>query len=422
MSISQSTFNRVILRLALVALLFLHFTFNSEKSYAQSITYNKGFDISSASFNSSVFSLLAQESDPEAILFNDDGTILYVLGRGGVDISEYSLSTAYDIETASFTQVALNVSGQDATPQDILFNNDGTVLYLLGSTGDDVTEYSLSTAYDISSASFVQIALSVAAEELAPQDFMFNNTGNRLYILGSTTGEIHEYFLSSAYDISTATFLQTALDISGQESEVRAMLFDDSGDLLYVMGNNGDDINEYSLSSSFDISTATFTEVVLSFTAQENSPKDILYNNDGSRLYLVGTNGDDINQYDLAGFFTEDDTNDGNISGSAFITINGDAFDGITDEDFIGSGKASISNVPAGLSEELTWLSATELRLTFTGQATANNDANDVSSLEFTFVNAAVTSGNIAGVANSVGALSGIGIDFNDNFFQQLYH
>ena len=140
MSISQSIFNRVILRLALVALLFLHFTFNSEKSYAQSITYNKGFDISSASFNSSVFSLLAQESDPEAILFNDDGTILYVLGRGGVDISEYSLSTAYDIETASFTQVALNVSGQDATPQDILFNNDGTVLYLLGSTGDDVTE------------------------------------------------------------------------------------------------------------------------------------------------------------------------------------------------------------------------------------------------------------------------------------------
>ncbi|GEM_PF-1160121 len=393
------------------ALLFL-----SAQAFSQSITYNKGFDIDGASFASAVFSLSGQESDPEALLFNNTGTVLYVLGRGGVDISQYSLSTAYDISTASFTQVALDVSGQEATPQDIMFNDDGTVLYLLGNTGIDVTSYGLSSAYNISTASSPTVVLDVSSQESSPQDIMFNNTGNRLYVLGTDTGEIEEYVLSTSFDISTATFLQTALNISGQEDAPRSFIFNDTGDLLFVMGNSGDDVNMYSLSSAYDISTASFVEIVLTFSSQEDTPQNFIFNDDGSLLYLTGTNGDDINEYTLRGFFTENDTNDGNISGSASITIDGDSFNGSVSEDFIVSSKASISNVPSGLTPVLTWQSSSELLLTFTGTATANADVNDVASLEFTFVNSAVGSNNIAGVANSVSALSGIGIDFNDNF------
>ena len=47
---------------------------------------------------------------------------------------------------------------------------------------------------------------------------------------------------------------------------------------------------------------------------------------------------------------------------------------------FIGLGWVSISNA-AGLTEVLTRVSDTELELTFTGQATANDDINDVASL-----------------------------------------
>jgi hypothetical protein len=32
---------------------------------------------------------------------------------------------------------------------------------------------------------------------------------------------------------------------------------------------------------------------------QENSPTSMIFNNDGSRLYVMGTHGADINQYDL---------------------------------------------------------------------------------------------------------------------------
>jgi hypothetical protein len=41
-------------------------------------------------------------------------------------------------------------------------------MYVIGSTGDDVNEYDLSSAWDVSSASFLQTK-SVAAQDTNPQ-------------------------------------------------------------------------------------------------------------------------------------------------------------------------------------------------------------------------------------------------------------
>ena len=43
----------------------------------------------------------------------------------GDDINEYTLTTGFDVSTASFVD-ALDVSGQDSRPCGIRFNNDGT--------------------------------------------------------------------------------------------------------------------------------------------------------------------------------------------------------------------------------------------------------------------------------------------------------
>ena len=118
-----------------------------------------------------------------------------------------------------------------------------------------------------------------------------------------------------------------------------------------------------------------------------------------------------------AGTFTEIAANNGEVTSASTVTITlfQDVFLGSNGNDFIGLGWVSISNVPAGLTEVLTRVSDTELELTFTGQATANDDINDVASLIFTFTDDAFTSDAID-VANAISASSGISIDFNDNF------
>jgi hypothetical protein len=50
-------------------------------------------------------------------------------------------------------------------------------MFITGTVGDDVNEYSLSTGFDVSTASYSQ-NFSVAAQETAPQGIAFNNRWN----------------------------------------------------------------------------------------------------------------------------------------------------------------------------------------------------------------------------------------------------
>ncbi|MEX2405052.1 MAG: hypothetical protein WD579_00435, partial [Candidatus Paceibacterota bacterium] len=166
-------------------------------------------------------------------------------------------AAAYNISSASFTQIALDVSGKEGNPMDMTFNDDGTTLYVMGYNTDDINEYTLSTPYDISSASFTQMALDVSGQESIPLDMTFNNDGTTLYVTGVDGDDINEYTLSTPYDISSASFTQIALDVSGQETSPSSLIFNNDGTTLYMMGQTGDDINEYTLSTPYDISSAS---------------------------------------------------------------------------------------------------------------------------------------------------------------------
>ena len=76
------------------------------------------------------------------VTFNNDGTKMFVLGDHGNDINEYSLSTAYDVSSASYVQV-FSVIDEDNLPTGMIFNNDGTKMFVVGNQGNDINEYSL---------------------------------------------------------------------------------------------------------------------------------------------------------------------------------------------------------------------------------------------------------------------------------------
>ena len=83
------------------------------------------------------FSVLSQESKPATLAFNNDGTKMYVAGNVGNDVNEYTLSTAFDVSTASYSQ-NFSVSSQDGEPFGITFNNDGTKMFIAGAVDDEI--------------------------------------------------------------------------------------------------------------------------------------------------------------------------------------------------------------------------------------------------------------------------------------------
>ena len=356
------------------------------------------FDIGTASYANKSFSVLTQASSARGLTFKPDGTKMYVLDNGADDIHQYSLSTAWDVSTASYDSVSFNVTSQANSPYGITFNADGTELFLAGHTVGAVYKYALTTAYDISTASYSSIYFDFSSQTTTPTDVFFADSGKKMYInsygddtiyqytTGSTvatatfdtstgnyfthtpsadaeygfsnagdvqtfqlevTGnqsvvgydlseaaydsisydmsadggalrsisfkpdgtkmlvlslndtEINEYDLSTAWDITTSSYVQN-FNVGGQESSVHGLFLKPDGTKMYVIGQINDTVYQYTLSTAWDVSTSSYDSISFSVSGQETTPSDVFFKPDGTKMYIIGTQGDDVNEYALS--------------------------------------------------------------------------------------------------------------------------
>jgi DNA-binding beta-propeller fold protein YncE len=106
---------------------------------------------------------------------------------------------------------------------------------LLVITGQDVIEYDLSTGFDISSAVYSQ-NFSVAAQETAPSGMAFNNNGTKMFITGATGDDVNEYTLETGFDVSTAYFVDS-FSVASQDTYPTGIAFNNDGSKMYIVGN-----------------------------------------------------------------------------------------------------------------------------------------------------------------------------------------
>ena len=79
---------------------------------------------------------------------------MFVTGMVGNDVNEYTLTTGFDVSTATFVDSFVI---DDEMPTGVTFNNDGTKMFVTGyHLGDDVKEYTLTTGFDVSTATIVE--------------------------------------------------------------------------------------------------------------------------------------------------------------------------------------------------------------------------------------------------------------------------
>lgn len=250
----------------------------------------EGWNISNAVFVQS-FSVSAQEGSPIDLSFSPDGTNMYVLGASGADVNQYSLSTSWDVSTASFVRNR-SVSAQSSSPRGLDFKPDGLRMYVCGN--GEVNEYSLSTAWNISTTSFVRVR-SLTSEGSGPVSVFFRDDGLKMYIGDQPSDTINEYNLSTAWNVSSASFVQ-GLNVVAQETRLTDVFFKPDGLKMYVIGNSGDDVNEYDLSTAWDVSTAIFLQ---NFSVSDSSPWGIFFKPDGLKMYSLGIGADTVREYDL---------------------------------------------------------------------------------------------------------------------------
>ena len=191
--------------------------------------------------------------------FNNDGTKLYAVGYNSDRVEQFSLSTAYDITTYSSDGYLSLSSFSIPYCHNIIWNNNGTKFYTVDTSNDDVNEFSVSTAYDVTSTVTELNEFYVGSQESSPEDIAFNSDGTKMFICGSAGDDINVYDLTTGFDTSTASF-DTNYNVGS--TGVRSMCFSPDGTKLMVADSNSDVIYYYTLSTAFDLSTLSTASTI----------------------------------------------------------------------------------------------------------------------------------------------------------------
>ena len=211
----------------------------------------------------------AEMNHPTGVVFNKSGSKMFVAGftpNNGF-ISQISLAVPFNTSSAQ-SSLTKNLGTFTNRVQDIKFNADGTKLFLLtiknASNKNGVDIWTLSAPYDISNIltdphTFIQFGNNT-------RGFDFNSDGTKMFVLESVRQTIDEYTLSRPYDISNIIKTGSIPNSPGDAFHQGFGLSSDGYKIFVVKADkNTNDpelntIEEYNLTSPFDLTTATLNE------------------------------------------------------------------------------------------------------------------------------------------------------------------
>lgn len=218
--------------------------------------------------------------------FSSDGITL-ISGRQGAGwINENTLSTAYDASTVDSGGTVITIS-EGVSWYGLTFYDEGSKLILQNET--DLYQYSLSTAYDASTASYDSVSFSMPA---LYYDMWWSYDGYKAYF---SNGAIYQYTASASFDISTLTLDGNSGSIS-PSTATRGMSISPDGLVLWTIDRTGL-VYEFDLDVPFDVvgSTITSTGNSIDITGF-NDANSLRATYDGSVITVLDFSIDEIGQ------------------------------------------------------------------------------------------------------------------------------
>lgn len=253
-------------------------TYTAEVGFVAGTSY----DITTPSLLNT-FDTSSETVDSEDLFFKPDGTKLYVAGDDNNTVYQYSLSTAWDVSTASYDSKSFSVAGQDSAIYGLFFKSDGSKMYTLGSTSDNVYQYSLSTAWDVSTASYDSISFSLTGQDIRPYGVSFKPDGSKMYIAGEANDNIYQYNLSTAWNLATASYSGVSFNTTASNPSMQGLFFSEDGLNLFTVGSVF--VYTYTLSTAWDLTTASY----VGRSDGGTGLKGVFFSSSGEKMFVTGS-------------------------------------------------------------------------------------------------------------------------------------
>ena len=279
---------------------------------------------------------------PNGIAFNPNGTKMFVSFQSDF-INEYDLSTPFDISTHSYAgdsercNLANGWSAEAYNEQptetgDLTFSSDGLHIFIINrglnnTDNDALWRYDLTKPFDVSTCTLAQEKDPDALEALNgwrlgsiadnhkyhhAQGIAINPDGTKIFISFNGAGRagaasdkdsIREYSLSTPYDLSTLTHVDSA-GILLTQGNPDSIFFSDNGKRIFVTDHDLYTVTQYSLSIAYDTTSNVKDGAVIikNFitTKTANQIRALAFSANGLKMFVSDDNGDDsIHEFNL---------------------------------------------------------------------------------------------------------------------------
>lgn len=229
-----------------------------------------------------------------------DGSKFYQISQNNDEIYDFDVSTPYDLTTATTAGNSPSFQSEDDSIRGMAWDNLGNNLFISGNSGDNVYRYSAATPYDLTTLTYTGDTFNFGPQSTAMTALEFSTNGLRMF-LSDISFFIYEYSLSTGFDITTAS-LNDDYDTDAEDDNTTGIAFNQDGSKMFLSGNETQEINEYGLSTNFNISTSSHNNAFDISGELPSAVHGLSFNKDGTKMY-VGP-GDSTNEviyeYDLS--------------------------------------------------------------------------------------------------------------------------
>ena len=226
------------------------------------------------------------------IKFYKNGVEFYAVDLNGEPFNHYTLTTPYAQDSATLNSSSDFNAKIGSGIYCFLFNVSYTAssgadkIYAAGPASGIIYELDMSTEFDPSSATYSSVNYDLSGDGPSTiMDLLWNDDGTKFYVVSSSF-KVYQYSITTAYDLSSGMSFDGFKDISGQNEG--GLAWAEDGNSLIGVSYGNDKIFKMSVSTPYDVtSTVTFVSH-FDISSLQTLPRSIYVVPDLSRIYLAG--------------------------------------------------------------------------------------------------------------------------------------
>lgn len=345
-----------------------------------------GWDVSAMSDSGTAATRTSATGGGGVGYVSPDGLHAYYPTPNSGPVYEYSMSTAWDLTTLSYVR-NLTVSGTGGYVG-VTFKPDGTKMFVTSYSGV-VLQYTLSTAWDISTAS-AGTSLDIGADVANLYGSCgFSDNGTYLYVTDSTF-ITRQWELSTAWDVATAS--NTGRQYVNAQSANAGIVWRPGGTAFYLFTTAGG-VYQYSCAVPWMIDSATYasksfssTEIIYGGTFNADGTKFISTDSGGGQFRLFNLTANE-SYWEWEAVTTT--TTKARAADSTNVTHAGDTTQQITSGTFISPNSGISETGTAGTDNDLDFTAGSKSEVEYVIEF-VSGDLSDAETLRFRIRNADV--------------------------------